>query len=111
AARESRVGPAEVYTARVVVRVREGVFHVDTADARVSGVELHARGTLAAEEGGPAGELVVGFAADSLERLRPLLVELDGPVAEELTELEREVLRAEGVDPGDLPAAEDVALA
>ena len=105
----SRVGGLHFDTAAVVLRVREGLLHVDTLDGVVGGIDVQGRGTLAMEEDGPAGRVTIGFRGDSLERLRPLVLG-DAVIARDtLTVLDRELLLAEGIDPDTLPTAAEVA--
>jgi autotransporter translocation and assembly factor TamB len=110
-ARGSRVGELDVDSAVVSLRVRDGVLHVDSADALASGVVLHASGTMATHEEGPRGEMLVTFEAESLEGLRPVLMERNILVKDGLTELQMQALRAQGIEPDTLPTADEVALA
>jgi autotransporter translocation and assembly factor TamB len=109
-ARASRIWELDVDSARLAVRAREGVLYVDTASALVSGVTLIAGGTLATHAEGPPGEIRVIVQSDSLQALRPVLMGRDVRVRDGLTELEREALRAQGIDPDTLPTAEEVVV-
>ena len=110
-ARASRVGELDVDSARVELRIREGALHLDTLVALVGGIDLDARGTLALREGGPAGEIRVGFSSDSLGGLRPLLMGRD-LIARDTVDsgLLRAQLEAEGIDPDTLPSLEEVTV-
>jgi hypothetical protein len=107
-ARPSLVGEVDVDTATLQLRVRDGVVHVDSADAVAAGVQLYAFGNMATTEDGPPGEIRVTFDAQSLERLRPLLMKRNIVVRDGLTEQQIAELRAQGVDPDTLPTSEDV---
>ena len=110
-ARGSRIANLDVDSAVVSLRVRDGVLHVDSAEALASGVELHATGTMATYEEGPPGEILVTFEAESLEGLRPVLMERNVLVRDGLNELQMEALRAQGIEPDTLPTSDEVAVA
>jgi hypothetical protein len=109
-AHDTRIWEVDVDTARVSVRVREGVLYVDSAEALASGVQLQATGTMATYEEGPPGEILVTFDAESLEGLRPVLMERNILVQDQLTQLQQDSLRASGVDPNTLPTSDEVAV-
>ena len=107
--RPSRVGQLSVDTADVALRVREGRLFVDTMSAVLGGVLVQGQGTLALEREGPAGNLTIAFQSDSLGRLRPLVLG-DAVIARDtLTELDRELLRVQGIEPDTLPTRDEVA--
>ena len=108
--RPSRVGQLSVDTAGVALRVREGRLFVDTMDAVLGGVLVHGQGTLAMEREGPAGSVTIAFQSDSLGRLRPLALGDVVIARDTLTELDRELLRVQGVEPDTLPTQTEVAV-
>jgi len=108
--RPSRVGHLSVDTAVVALRVREGRLFVDTMDAVLGGVLVSGQGTLAMEREGPAGIVTIAFQGDSLGRLRPLALGDEVVARDTLTELDRELLRVQGVDPDTLPTRAEVAV-
>ena len=108
--RQSRVGQLSVDTAGVKLRVRGGRLFVDTMDAVLGGVRVHGLGTLAMEREGPVSSVIITFESDSLGRLRPLALGGEVIARDTLTELDRELLRVQGVDPDSLPTRAEVAL-
>ena len=108
--RPSRVGQLSVDTAAVKLRVRGGRLFVDTMDAVLGGVLVRGLGTLALERDGPVSSVIIAFESDSLGRLRPLAFGGEVIARDTLTELDRELLRVQGVDPDSLPTRADVAL-
>ena len=109
--RPSRLGGLRVDTAGVALRVGMGLLHVDTLDGVVGGIAVQGRGTLGMERGGPEGAMTIAFQSDSLGRLRPLVLGDVVIVRDTLSELDRELLRAEGVNLDTLPTRADVAVA
>ena len=111
-ARDSRIGELDVDSVRAVVRMREGVFHVDTLEGRAGGVDLSAEGTLALREDGPAGQVRVAFTSDSLGRLRPLFMGRDLVARDTLvsSELRRAEALASGIDPDTLPSLAELRM-
>ncbi|MSR35386.1 MAG: translocation/assembly module TamB [Gemmatimonadetes bacterium] len=108
--RPSRVGGLFVDNATLALRARGGVLHVDTLQAVAGGIAVQGQGTLALEPGGLAGTMTVEFQSDSLARLRPLVLGDVVIARDTLSELDRELLRAEGVDPDTLRTRADVEL-
>ena len=106
--RPSRVGQLHVDTAGVALRVREGRLLVDTMNAVLGGVLVQGQGALAMEREGPAGSVTIDFQSDSLGRLRPLMLGDVVIARDTLTELDRELLRVQGVDPDTLPTRDEV---
>lgn len=109
--RGSRVGGLIVDTATVAVRAGQGLLTVDTLDAVAGGVTVQASGGLGLVRGGPSGTLDVAFRSDSLARLRPLAFGDVVIARDTLTDLDRELLRAENIDPDTLPTRADVEVA
>jgi autotransporter translocation and assembly factor TamB len=108
--RPSRVGGLFVDAASLAVRARQGVLHVDTLEGVLGGIAVQGSGALALERAGPPGTLTIAFQSDSLSRLRPLVLGDVVIARDTLSELDRELLRAEGVDPDTLPTRADVEL-
>lgn len=108
--RRSRVGGLFVDTASLAVRARRGTLSVDTVTGVFGGVAVQGSGTLALRRDLPPGTLELAFQSDSLGRLRPLAFGDVVIARDTLSELDRELLRAEGVDPDTLPTRADVEL-
>lgn len=111
-ARDSRVGAVPVDTALAAFRVERGVLVTDTLDARVAGVQVDGRGRFGLARGA-WGSSRLSFAAETIEGLRPLVMGVGDSilVSDGLGELDREFLRASGVDPDTLPTVLDVRMA
>jgi hypothetical protein len=100
----SRIGGLTVEEGRVAMEAREGVLTLEGLEFRSSLVQVSGGGDLGLREGAPGGELVLEWEVGSLEGLRPFIepgvaIDLEG-----LTELDREVLRVQGIDPDTLSA-------
>jgi len=108
--RPSRVGKLSLDTAAVKLRVRGGRLFVDTLDAVLGGVLVRGLGTLAMESEGPVSSVIIAFESDSLGRLRSLALGDEVIARDTLTELDRELLRVQGVDPDSLPTRAEVEL-
>lgn len=109
AAHRSRVGPVRIDTVSAKGRVSSGVLITESLDATVAGVELHGRGRLGLVPG-RWGSSTLEFSAASLEGLRPLLMGVGDSVlvADGLSELDRDLLRVQGIEPDTLPSSRDV---
>lgn len=107
----SRLGAVRVDSARAVVHVAGRVLTADSLRARVGGVDMTGRGQIGLAEGLP-GDAWVDFSAESLVGLRPLLLGVadTAMVQDDLTELDREFLRLQGIEPDTLPSGDDVRL-
>lgn len=105
----SRVGDVRVDTAATRVRVTRGVLVADSVRGTFAGVDVSGRGRIGLVEGA-SGNAQFDFSGPSLVGLRPLLMGVSDTVLvrDELTELDREFLRLQGVDPDTLPAEIDV---
>ncbi|KPJ84015.1 MAG: hypothetical protein AMS19_02310 [Gemmatimonas sp. SG8_23] len=108
----SRVGPVRVDSLATRMRVVRGVLVADSLRANVAGIDLSGRGRLGLTPD-RTGSATIDFSGESLVGLRPLLMGVGDTVLvrEGLTELERDLLRIQGVDPDTLPAERDVRVA
>ena len=111
AAHTSRFGALRIDTVSTGLRIRNGVLIADSLSGVVGGVEVVARGRLGLVEG-RFGTASVDFNADELVGLRPALMGVADSiiVQEELTPLDREFLRLQGVEPDTFPRLADVQL-
>jgi hypothetical protein len=98
----ARIGGLTVEEGRVSMEAREGLLTLDRLELRSSLVQVSGGGDLGLREGAPAGELVLEWEVGSLEGLRPFVEPADAVDPEGLTELDREVLRVQGIDPDTL---------
>ena len=107
----SRLGAVMIDTLSTGIRIRNGVLITDSLSATVGGVEVTGRGRLGIVEG-RFGSTSLDFSADHLVGLRPVLMGVADSiiVQEELTPLDREFLRLQGVEPDTLPRLADVQL-
>ena len=105
----SRIGTTRVDTLATHVRVTRGMAIADSLRARVAGIDLSGRGRLGLVEG-RSGSAQLDFEGGSLVGLRPALMGIPDTVLvrDGLTDLDREFLRLQGVEPDTLPAALDV---
>lgn len=103
----SQVGSLAIDTVYTALRADAGMLHADSLMGSIGGVRFHGGGRLGLrpEEHGDAE---ITFSAESLVGLRPAFMGDSLIVRDELTSLERELLRLEGVDPDTLPSGDDV---
>ena len=108
---ESRLGSLGVDTLSTVMRVRSGVLIADSLKANVGGVELVGSGRLGLVEN-RFGSASVDFSADRLIGLRAALIGVADSIVvqEDLTSLDREFLRLQGIEPDTFPRLADVRL-
>ena len=107
----SRYGDLRIDTLSAGLRIRNGVLIADSLSANVGGVDVVGRGRLGLVEG-RYGSTSLDFSADRLVGLRPALMGVADSiiVQEELTPLDREFLRLQGVEPDTFPRLADVQL-
>ena len=110
AIRDSRVGRAELAGLDARLRAVGGRLLVDELNLRSPVITVSGSGDLALREDQPGGRLSLSWAADSLSALRPILRGGEVIAADTLTQLEREILRLDGIDPDTLGAANQIAL-
>lgn len=110
-ARNSRIGPLAVDTLSASGRIRSGVLVTDALVANVGGVDVSGRGRLGLTPG-RWGSSTLEFSAPSLVGLRPLVMGVPDSVlvSDDLSPLDLELLRVQGIDPDTLPSARDVRL-
>lgn len=111
AARDSRIGPVRIDTVAASGRVAAGVLITESLDATVAGMAVQGRGRLGLRAG-RWGSSTLEFSAPSLVGLRPLVMGVGDSVlvSDGLSELDRELLRVQGIDPDTLPTSLDVRL-
>lgn len=111
-ARDSRVGLVRVDTVAAGLRLENGVLITDTLRARAAGIEVDGRGRFGLAPG-TWGSSRLAFRAETLVGLRPLLMGVGDSVLvrDGLNDLDREFLRASGIEPDTLPSAVDVRMA
>ncbi|MDZ7780669.1 MAG: translocation/assembly module TamB domain-containing protein [Gemmatimonadota bacterium] len=105
----SRVGGLAIDSVSTAFRAEAGMLHADSLVGSIGGVRFRGGGRLGMRPD-EHGEAEIRFSTESLVGLRPSLMGDSLIVRDELTSLERELLRVEGVDPDTLPSAEDVRL-
>ena len=111
AMRDSRAGALRVDTIAAQIRIEDGVLITDSLHADIGGVTLDGRGRFGLLEG-RWGASRLDFTAPSLVGLRSWLMGIGDSilVQDGLSELDREFLRAQGIEPDTLPNANDVRL-
>ncbi|MDH3270723.1 MAG: translocation/assembly module TamB [Gemmatimonadota bacterium] len=109
AARDSRVGTVRVDTVAAAARVAAGVLITDSIRARVGGIDVEGRGRFGLAPG-RWGASNFEFSGASLVGLRALVMGVPDTilVSDGLSELDRELLRVQGIDPDTLPTSRDV---
>jgi autotransporter translocation and assembly factor TamB len=105
-----RIDRVDVDAVDAVLQAREGRLEVDTLSVRSELATLSGSGALALREDAPVGEVQIVFEAESLARLRPLVMGPRVIAADTLSELERLDLEMQGIDPDTLPSQAEVAM-
>ncbi len=105
----SRVGRLYVDTVGASLHTSAGLLHVDSLFALLGGVSVGGSGAVGLA-GAHEGEASFWFETDSLIHLRSIFMGDSVIARDELSALDREVLRFEGIDPDTLPLAEEVAM-
>ena len=108
--REAQVGRAQFDGLETSVRAVGGRLVVDELSLSSSLIAVTGAGDLALREDQPDGLLSLSWAADSLSALRPVLLGEEVIAADTLTQLEREILLFDGIDPDTLGAADQIAI-
>ena len=108
--RQSRIAGVELELLEGRVVALEGRITLDALDLRSPVLELSGSGSLPLQEGAPDGEVFVLFSTSSLAALRPALFGPDPIAADTLSQLERDLLVLEGVDPDTLSALSRIEL-
>ncbi len=108
--RDSRVGSAELDELDVRLRAVEGRLLVDELSLRSPLITLSGSGDLALRDNQPDGRLSLNWTADSLSTLQPIIFGEEVIAADTLTQLEREILRLDGIDPDTLDVANQITL-
>lgn len=110
-ARRSQLGSLRVDTLAASGRVQSGVLITDQLRGRVGGIDVSGRGRLGLLPG-RWGASTVEFSAATLVGLRPLVMGVPDSVlvSDDLSPLDRELLRLQGVEPDTLPSSRDVRL-
>jgi hypothetical protein len=103
----SRIGGLTIDAVATHLRAEEGVLHADSLQGTVGGIDFEGSGQLGLRSD-VGGSAQVRFSADSLVGLRPVLMGDSIMVRDDLTPLEGEMLRLQGIDPDTLPMAEEV---
>ena len=105
----SRIGALSIDTLRSTLMARDGILHADSLTGSVGGVRFSGGGELGMRDG-ERGEAMLSFSTESLVGLRPLFMGDSLLVGDELSTLQREMLRVSGIEPDTLPSAEDVRM-
>lgn len=108
-ARASRVGPVQVDSVAARGHIRGGILVTESLRARVAGIDVSGRGRLGLRAG-RWGSASLDFSASTLEGLRPMIMGVGDSVLvrDELSALDRELLRVQGIEPDTLPTRRDV---
>lgn len=108
-AHSSRVGPVRVDTVAARGHIRSGVLVTESLRARVAGIDVSGRGRLGLRAG-RWGSSSLDFSASTLEGLRPLIMGVGDSVLvrDDLSALDQELLRVQGIEPDTLPTRRDV---
>ena len=104
----SRFGRVTVDSAAIRLRITEGAVIVDSIQGLIGGVTVGGAGRLATAGEGATEELELRFETDNLEGLRPLWLGPDVIAQDTLSDLSREILAFDGIDPDTLPTLADV---
>ena len=107
---QGSVGLLEVDSAVIEASIQNGVLFLETFVAETGVGILEAGGTFGVASSAPPGELTVGIQSESLEALRPFLMEEPDLILDELSLFERNLLGWEGVNLDTLARAVDVAV-
>jgi autotransporter translocation and assembly factor TamB len=105
-----QVAEAEVDRVGVEFRAEDGRLHLELFEVESDLVQIWGQGDLALREDVPEGAMTIEWETVSLGAFRPILLGDRVIAADTLSELEREILRFEGVDPDTLPDAVGVVL-
>ena len=110
-ARASRVGAVQIDTVAAGFSVSRGVLTTDSLAANIAGVDVVGRGRLGLTSGN-WGASRFEFSGPSLVGLRPLLMGVADSVLvrDDLSELDRDFMRLQGVEPDTLPTERDVRM-
>ena len=108
--RDARVGRADLGMLETRLRAVEGRLLFEELSLTSPLITLSGSGDLALGGDQPDGVLSLSWAADSLSALRPVVLGEQVIAADTLTQLEREVLRLDGIDPDTLGAVGQVTL-
>ena len=105
----SRVGDVRIDTVATRFRVTRGVLVADSLRGTFAGIDVSGRGRIGLVDG-TTGSARFDFEGPSLVGLRPLLMGVPDTVLvrDDLTDLDREFLRLQGIEPDTLPAEIDV---
>ncbi|MFH1763382.1 MAG: translocation/assembly module TamB domain-containing protein [Gemmatimonadota bacterium] len=104
------VGRLRVDSAFLEARIQDGVLLLHELVAETGLGHLKGSGFFGVAATALPGELDVEIRSESLEALRPFLMEVPGRILEELSPYERDLLEFEGVDLDTLPKAAEVAV-
>jgi len=107
---QGNVGHVEVDSAVMEARIQDGVLFLESLVAETGLGILEGGGTFGVASSAPPGELTIGIQSESLEALRPLLMEEPALVLDDLSSFQRSLLVREGVDLDTLPSAAEVAV-
>jgi len=107
---DARIGTTEIAGLDVRLRAEGGRLRVDELNVRSPVLVATGSGDLALRDDQPDGTLSVLWASDSLSALRPAFLGEEVIARDTLTQLERDILRLDGIDPDTLGAVEQVAL-
>jgi autotransporter translocation and assembly factor TamB len=105
----SRIGGLAIDTVTSGMRVEGGVLYADSLRGSVGGIRFEGGGRLGIRSD-QSGEATLTFSTETLVGLRPLFMGDSILVRDDLSALDREMLRIDGVEPDTLPSAEDVRM-
>ena len=107
----SRIAGGALDTANAALRLSRGVLIADTVVGVLGGVDVRGRGRFGVVAG-RWGSAHFEFDGPSIQGLRPFFMNVPDSVvvSDDLGDLEREFLRATGVDPDTLPSSADVRM-
>ena len=108
--RQGRVGFLEVDSAVMEARIQDGVLLLQELVVETRLGRLEGGGSFGVASSAPPGELTAQIQSESLEALRPFLMEEPGLILDELSPFERDLLIMEGVDLDTLSTAAEVAV-
>ncbi len=106
----SRIGGAEVERLDTHLMAAGGRLSIEELELASSFLMVSGSGDLALRDGEPEGEVFLVWEAESLSEIRPIYLGEEPIAADTLTDLEREILRMDGIDPDTLGTEEEIVL-
>lgn len=107
---QGTVGPLRVDSASVAFAIRDGILQLEEFLGETEAGTLTASGSFGVAPSASPGELSFEIRSESLEPLRPFMMEEPEFILDELSDLEKRILPDLGVDLDTLPTSAEVAV-